>query len=116
MTPQFKRRGHPRFHHNSPHSPRNACLEPDAVFPNYKDLPTVPLSSLADGEEAIVVTIQSGRRAVTRLCHLGLTPGTRVKRVRGAPFHGPIQLRVRDTTLAIGRGLARHVMVTPPPD
>ena len=40
-----------------------------------------------------------------------LTPGTVVKVVNAAPFNGPVELEIRGTKLALGRGLASNVIV-----
>ena len=42
---------------------------------------------------------------------MGLTPGTKVTVVKSAPFHGPMELHVRGSRLAIGRGMARRIIV-----
>ena len=70
----------------------------------------VPLSAVAPGQRARLVRIEAGRHAVHRLSELGLTPGVELE-----VFHpngsGPLLLAVRDTRLAIGRGVADRVMV-----
>ncbi|MDP2899868.1 MAG: FeoA family protein, partial [Candidatus Bathyarchaeota archaeon] len=42
---------------------------------------------------------------------MGLTPGARVRVVNAAPFQGPVEVSVRDTSLALGRELADKVYV-----
>jgi DtxR family Mn-dependent transcriptional regulator len=42
---------------------------------------------------------------------MGLTNGTDVIVVNAAPFNGPMEISVRGTTLALGRGLAEKVFV-----
>jgi Fe2+ transport system protein FeoA len=42
---------------------------------------------------------------------MGLTPGTKVTVIRSAPFHGPIELKVRGSRLALGRGMAERIIV-----
>lgn len=42
---------------------------------------------------------------------MGLTPGTRVTAARSAPLHGPLEVLVRGTRLALGRGVAERVFV-----
>jgi len=42
---------------------------------------------------------------------MGLTPGTKVTVIQSAPFHGPIELQVRGSRLAIGRGMAERIIV-----
>ncbi len=43
---------------------------------------------------------------------MGLTPGTNVVVVKSAPFHGPIEISVRGSRLAIGRGMAERILVS----
>jgi DtxR family Mn-dependent transcriptional regulator len=69
------------------------------------------LSNLKPGEEGEVAFIRGGQKACQRLIDMGLTRGIRVKTVNAAPFHGPIEVEVRGTTLALGRGLATHVFI-----
>jgi Fe2+ transport system protein FeoA len=42
---------------------------------------------------------------------MGLCPGTNFKVDNAAPFNGPIQISVRETSLALGRELAEKVFV-----
>ncbi|MEM2098269.1 MAG: FeoA family protein [Candidatus Bathyarchaeia archaeon] len=79
----------------------------------------VPLTALKDRESAIVVTIKSckgkgrgkGFGAEKRLMDMGITPGTRVTVVKSAPFHGPVEVIVRGSRLALGRGMAERIFV-----
>ncbi len=88
---------------------------------NSKKETTVPLTSLREKEEGIVVSFganpRSGRwggrgcGAMRRLLEMGLTPGTCVTVVKAAPFHGPIEILVKGARLAIGRGMAERIIV-----
>lgn len=80
------------------------------------------LIHLKDGESGVILSFNSlqshqhDRRShrwgfQKRLEDMGLTPGTRVTVVKSAPFRGPIEIRVRGSRLAIGRGMARKIMV-----
>jgi DtxR family Mn-dependent transcriptional regulator len=69
------------------------------------------LSNLKPGEEGTVAFVRGGTTACRRLMDMGLCPGTRVRVVNAAPFRGPVEVSVRETTLALGRGLASHVFV-----
>ncbi|MGQ9515258.1 MAG: FeoA family protein [Thermoproteota archaeon] len=79
----------------------------------------VPLTSLRAGETGIVTSIRpahgGGRGRCwgfeKRLMDLGLTPGTRVMVVKSAPFHGPLEILVRGSRLALGRGMAERIFV-----
>ncbi len=72
------------------------------------------LSSLRPGEEGIITYIKGKKHAGKRLQDMGLTPETEVKVLNAAPFHGPIEIEVRGTSLAVGRRLAAHVFVKTP--
>lgn len=73
--------------------------------------PITELSNLSLGEKGVVVFVRGGTSACQRLLDMGLTQGTEVTVVNAAPFRGPIELAVRGSALALGRGLARHVFV-----
>ena len=80
------------------------------------------LSELKPGERGVIVSIQAlthrrrhRRRSwgfQRRLEDMGLTPGTNVVVVKSAPFHGPIEISVRGSRLAIGRGMAERILVS----
>jgi DtxR family transcriptional regulator, Mn-dependent transcriptional regulator len=69
------------------------------------------LSYLRPGEKARVAFVRGGGTSSRRIMDMGLCPGTDVSVVNAAPFHGPIEVSVRDTNLAIGRGLAQKIFV-----
>jgi DtxR family Mn-dependent transcriptional regulator len=69
------------------------------------------LSNLHPGEEGKVAFMRGGRHATQRILDMGLTPGTYFKMVNAAPFHGPVEIEVRGTSLALGRSLAAQVYV-----
>lgn len=79
----------------------------------------VPLGSLGAGEIGVVHEVRGrhglarGRHGlVSRLSSLGFTPGARVSMVQNFG-RGPIIVMVRDTRIALGRGEAQKVIVTP---
>jgi DtxR family Mn-dependent transcriptional regulator len=75
----------------------------------------VALTALRHGEAGTVSSIRvghgRGRVFEKRLMDMGLTPGTRVSVVKSAPFHGPIEVHVRGSRLALGRGMAERIFV-----
>ena len=48
---------------------------------------------------------------MTRLTDMGLTPGVTVTVVKSAPFLGPVEITVRGSRLALGRGMANRIFV-----
>ena len=59
----------------------------------------------------IVKSVNIGYRQRIRLANLGLFPGVKIKKVKSAPFRGPVEIIVRGTSLVIGRGIASRIMV-----
>lgn len=72
----------------------------------------IPLASLAPNEVGIVQHLAGGRGLTSRLATLGFTPGARVKMVQNFG-RGPIIVMVRATRIALGRGEAQKIIVTP---
>jgi DtxR family Mn-dependent transcriptional regulator len=76
---------------------------------------TVPLTMLKQGEAGTVESISGGQGKgggfEKRLMDMGLTPGTTVTVVKSAPFHGPLEILVRGSRLALGRGMAERIFV-----
>ena len=75
----------------------------------------MPLTALKAGEAGTVTSIKArhgrGRVFEKRLMDMGLTPGARVSVVKSAPFHGPLEILVRGSRLALGRGMAERIFV-----
>jgi DtxR family Mn-dependent transcriptional regulator len=79
----------------------------------------VPLTALRDGETGIITSIKAGYGRghgcgwgfEKRLEDMGLTPGVKVTVMKSAPFHGPLEILVRGTRLALGRGMAERILV-----
>ena len=77
------------------------------------------LIALRNGETGTVTSIKAGHGRgrgrgwgfEKRLMDMGLTPGTRVTVVKSAPFHGPLEILVRGSRLALGRGMAERIFV-----
>ena len=69
------------------------------------------LTDCKKGEETRVIRVNAGFQSKRRLANLGIVPGTMIKKKREAPFHGPVEIIVKGSTLAIGRGLASRILV-----
>ena len=72
---------------------------------------TSTLADLRQGEKGIVAFCLGGHRLVRRLSEMGLTPGTEFIVIRSAPLHGPIEVKARGASLALGRGIASKIFV-----
>lgn len=71
----------------------------------------VALSDLKQGRTGKIFFIRGGHTVLQRLLDMGLTPGTRLSVTKTAPFEGPIEISVRSSKLALGRGIASKVFV-----
>ncbi len=72
----------------------------------------VPLDELPPGVRARIVGFTGGCwGAIRRLMEMGVTPGAIVEVV--ASWGGPILVRVRGVVIAVGRGVARRILVEP---
>ncbi len=89
------------------------CGQCEEARSNVGDKPVLStqLSNLRPGEYGAVAYIGRGGYSGKRLHDMGLTPGTRLQIVNAAPFNGPIEVRVRETNLALGRALADQVFI-----
>lgn len=68
------------------------------------------LASSKIGEEVRLVEVLGGKQIRRRLADLGLNMGMTVRVVHGIS-QGPIIVAVKDSRLAIGRGMAEQIIV-----
>jgi len=71
------------------------------------------LTELKDGQSGKISFIRGGHTVLQRLLDMGLTPDTKITVIKAAPFEGPLEVKVRGSKLAIGRGIASKVFVDP---
>jgi Fe2+ transport system protein FeoA len=77
------------------------------ILPNPK---LRPLSEVRIGSLVRIGSIEGGKRMGRRLSEMGLRPGA-VTEVVSGEGGGPVVLRVDGTRLALGRGMARRILV-----
>jgi len=71
----------------------------------------IALSELKEGQMGRISFIRGGHNILQRLLDMGLTPSTKITLIKAAPFEGPIEILVRGSKLALGRGIASKVFV-----
>jgi DtxR family transcriptional regulator, Mn-dependent transcriptional regulator len=76
---------------------------------NIEDV--VPLSEMKTGGKGKIVLIRGGCDSSKRLTDLGLTPGTEIEVSRSSSRAGPVELILRSSCLAVGRGVASKIFV-----
>ena len=70
----------------------------------------VPLSSVSAGREVLLTSISGGRQLQHRLTEMGLVRGSRFRVIANA-HRGPFIVSVKDTRLALGRGVVHKILV-----
>lgn len=71
----------------------------------------VDLTQLKEGESGIVTRIDGGFGLTRRLESLGLRVGKRVTKVSSQLMRGPLTVRIGNSQIAIGFGMARKITV-----
>ena len=80
----------------------------------------IPITKMKNGESGVITSYKHHHNPARehrhsmfekRLTDMGLTPGTEITIVKSAPFDGPIELLVKGSRLAIGRGMAKRIFV-----
>jgi ferrous iron transport protein A len=74
-----------------------------------KDNKHIPLTDAPKGKQVKLVSIDGGHSITRRLVELGLTPGTIFKIVQDSG--GPLIINVRNSKIALGRGMAVKLLV-----
>ena len=70
----------------------------------------VPLSLIGEGQTVNVVNINAGKGLKARLTALGLLPKARIMVLRNGGC-GPFVVRIKNTRMALGRGVVEKIMV-----
>ena len=71
----------------------------------------LPLVSCKSGQTVVIIRTRGGKRISSRFLDLGLNPGVCLRVIRN-DFPGPLILALNDESrLALGKGMARHILV-----
>jgi ferrous iron transport protein A len=69
------------------------------------------LAEMRIGQTGTVVGVLGGHGLIQRLDALGIRPGKKVTKLSSTLFRGPVMLRVNNTQVAVGFGMARKIIV-----
>jgi len=69
-----------------------------------------PLSAVRNGETVTITRIEAGRGLSSRLISMGLVPNTKIT-VLNNEQPGPFVIKVRDSKIVLGRGMADKILV-----
>jgi ferrous iron transport protein A len=71
----------------------------------------INLTQMKSGEEGIIVAIQGGYGLRRRIESLGIRVGAKIRKISTQFLRGPITVQVGNTTIALGFGMARKIIV-----
>ncbi|MGC9443512.1 MAG: FeoA family protein [Candidatus Methanospirareceae archaeon] len=71
----------------------------------------VPLSSLLPGEQGRIIAVGMGAGRQHHFRQMGLREGKIVTVIATQPARGPFVLEIEGAQIAIGRGMAMHILV-----
>jgi len=71
----------------------------------------VALTQMPTGQSGLVAEIRGGHGMVNRLSALGIRPGKRITKVSGGFIRGPVTVQVDRNQVAIGFGMAMHIII-----
>lgn len=74
---------------------------------------TLSLADLKEGDCGRVVFVRGDHKVIRRLLDMGITPGTAIRVIKIAPLGGPVEISVRDSSVALGRSIASNIFVEP---
>jgi len=74
---------------------------------------SLTLATARPGQDLICTDIGGGRGMRRRLADMGILPGRHLTVISGGGQPGPIVVRIGDSKLMIGRGMAQRVAVRP---
>ena len=71
----------------------------------------LPLTELATGQTAIIISLEGGHGSEQRLRSLGIREGQRIQKISRIGKIGPVVVVVDRTQVAVGHGMARKILV-----
>ena len=77
------------------------------------DKKLITLANMRAGQRGKVTQIEGGRGLVGRLTVLGLRPGKTITKVSSMLMRGPVTIRLGNSRLALGFGMANKIIVMP---
>jgi ferrous iron transport protein A len=69
------------------------------------------LAEMKTGQTGTVVGVLGGHGLIRRLDALGIRPGKKITKLSSTLFRGPVMLRVNNSRVAVGFGMARKIIV-----
>ena len=72
---------------------------------------TISLENAVNGKTYRVCELEGGEDFKLRLKNLGIVVGRTLTRIHSHPFRGPVTVKVHNSKVAIGHGMARRIFL-----
>ena len=72
---------------------------------------TLSLTELKQNEEGVVKTLNGGKAFKQKLNSMGIRTGKKITKISNMVMNGPVTVRVGNTNIAIGRGMADRIQI-----
>jgi ferrous iron transport protein A len=72
---------------------------------------TMDLTQTRNNQDVKIIEINGGKQFQAKVESIGLRVGSRVRKLSAQVLNGPITLKVGNTKVAIGRGMAKKIIV-----
>lgn len=70
----------------------------------------MPLTIIKAGRRVLLIAVDAGQGLQGRLAAMGLVPGVEIEVLRNSA-HGPFLIKVKDSRIMLGRGMAQKIVV-----
>ncbi|MBD3155065.1 MAG: ferrous iron transport protein A [Candidatus Aenigmarchaeota archaeon] len=71
----------------------------------------ITLIELENGEVGEIVKLEGGLQFKKKLSSLNIRVGKEVKKIASQPFNGPLVMKIDNTKITIGRGMASKIIL-----
>jgi len=72
----------------------------------------VNLVKIEPGREVVVMQLDGGREFLEKAESLGLRTGVRIKKLSAQVMHGPVMIKIGNSKVALGYGMAKRILVS----
>ncbi len=73
----------------------------------------IELTKMQSGENGKIISISGGYGIIKKLEALGIRPGVDIAKISSQLMKGPVIVKLGNTRLALGFGMARRIIVEP---
>jgi len=69
------------------------------------------LVDMEDAGEGVIILLEGGNFFRNKLSAMGISEGAKIKKITGHFMGGPMLIKVKNTEIAVGRGMAEKIIV-----